>query len=106
MLELELAPAAEEAVATSARRDPHHEHLLGVAVEEDIVVLDLRAGSGEKKRTAHTVYNAHAGAVLDLDFNPNKPYAVASGGEDCCLRFWDLRKSSDVLLSLQEDSHW
>ena len=41
-----------------------------------------------------------------MDYNPNKPYVVLSCGDDYAIRYWDLRKPSDALLSVKAHSHW
>jgi WD40 repeat protein len=38
------------------------------------------------------IEKAHELDITDLDFNPNKQYYFLSAGEDCTVRFWDLRK--------------
>lgn len=50
--------------------------------------------------------NAHGQLVRDLDFNPNKQYYLASCGDDCKVRFWDVRSINQPVKSLEEHSHW
>ena len=49
---------------------------------------------------------AHAQAVRSIDYNPNKPYALLSAGDDYHLRVWDLRKPASPLLAQKAHSHW
>jgi len=44
--------------------------------------------------------------VNDLDCNPNKKYNIASGGNDCSLKFWDIRNVSEPLLIMLDESMW
>ena len=44
--------------------------------------------------------------VRDIDFNPNVMYTVASGGDDCKLKFWDTRKCDKPTAELESHSHW
>uniref|UniRef100_A0A2P2I928 Protein TSSC1-like n=1 Tax=Hirondellea gigas TaxID=1518452 RepID=A0A2P2I928_9CRUS len=53
-----------------------------------------------------TIQNAHLYNVRDLDFNPNLQYNVATCGDDCATKFWDLRKSDTPLLVVKHHSHW
>ena len=67
----------------------------------DVVTLDMRS-----LKVAHRVAGAHAQAVRSIDYNPNKPYAVLSAGDDYHLRVWDLRKPASPLLAQKAHSHW
>jgi WD40 repeat protein len=86
------------------KRDPHNKSNFTAAVGEDILSWDLR----KPQKPSYEIKKAHETncQVLDIDYNPNKPYTSVSGGEDNALRFWDLRKSDKCLLKFQEDSHW
>ncbi len=50
--------------------------------------------------------NAHGQSVRDIDFNPNKQYYIASCGDDCKTKFWDIRKPTEPLKTLSNHSHW
>ena len=50
--------------------------------------------------------NAHSYAARAVDYNPNKPYALLSAGDDYHLRVWDLRKPASPLLAQKAHSHW
>lgn len=43
--------------------------------------------------------------VSCVDFNPNKPYQVAVGGDDCTIRIWDTRQLSKPLLNIRRHTH-
>lgn len=44
--------------------------------------------------------------MRDLDFNPNKQYYLASCGDDCKVKFWDIRNVTEPVKTLEEHSHW
>ena len=52
------------------------------------------------------IENAHTQLVRDIDFNPNKQYYLASCGDDCKTKFWDIRKPNECLKTLSDHSHW
>ena len=57
-------------------------------------------------KSAYTVENAHSQYVRDIDFNPNKQYHVMSGGDDCRVKFWDIRNPKLPLKVIKDHSHW
>ncbi|OQR96716.1 hypothetical protein ACHHYP_13756 [Achlya hypogyna] len=81
--------------------DPHHRHQVTATVDDAIQSWDLRSG-----KVAHGITEAHLACVRDVDYNPNKPYYIASGGDDGKVKFWDLRKPQAALLTLAGHSHW
>ena len=48
----------------------------------------------------------HNGSVRDIDFNPNAQYVLASAGDDCECRFWDIRNPIKPSVALRSHSHW
>ncbi|KAI9915792.1 hypothetical protein PsorP6_008585 [Peronosclerospora sorghi] len=81
--------------------DPHHASRLSFAFGGTLRTWDLRA-----KHDSISVVDAHLSTILSLDFNPNKPHAVATGGDDGKIKFWDLRHACNPLLTLNAHSHW
>ena len=55
---------------------------------------------------AAEVLNAHAGAIRDVEYNPNKPHMLLTCGEDRSTHFWDLRNLNAPVKSLAGHSHW
>lgn len=49
---------------------------------------------------------AHTQPVRDLDFNPNAQYYLASCGDDCEYKFWDVRNAKEPAIVMQPHSHW
>lgn len=81
--------------------DPHHSQLYALTQGLDIAILDLRSRDTKSK-----VVRAHSDTILELDYNPNKPYSLVSGGKDCTIRLWDVRKADRCLKCVQEHTHW
>ncbi|OQS05848.1 hypothetical protein THRCLA_02066 [Thraustotheca clavata] len=81
--------------------DPHNRQQLCASVDEAIQTWDLRSN-----KIAYTIEDAHLQCVRDIDYNPNKPYYIASGGDDGKVKFWDIRKPNGALLSLGGHTHW
>ena len=84
--------APPRARLSKAAWDPHHAHEFAAVAGGDIYGYDLRLS-----KTVHTIYGAHADVVMDLDYNPNKPYCLVSCGDDCMIRFWGLRMASNAV---------
>lgn len=49
---------------------------------------------------------AHKFQVRDVDFNPNKQYFMATCGDDCAVRFWDVRNHKEPLKDVKAHTHW
>lgn len=86
----------------SVRWNPHHNcNLVAAAVDSSVRSWDLRS-----MQQSWAIDNAHGQLVRELDFNPNKQYYLATCGDDCQTKFWDVRKTSLPLLILSDHSHW
>ncbi|KAK3563203.1 hypothetical protein QTP86_018255 [Hemibagrus guttatus] len=87
---------------TSGKWSPHHNSTqLATANDTAIRGWDLRSMS-----QIYCIENAHGQLVRDLDFNPNKQYYLASCGDDCKVKFWDVRHINEPVKTLEEHSHW
>ncbi|RLN51012.1 hypothetical protein BBJ28_00023703, partial [Nothophytophthora sp. Chile5] len=100
-LDVSMLGGATQRGARALAWDPHHEAQLAFALGGSVRTWDLRA-----KGEAAGVEDAHPSAALALAFNPNKPFALASGGDDGKLKFWDLRYARKPTLALAAHSHW
>jgi WD40 repeat protein len=87
---------------TAGAWNPHHSHSAIAAVYRDVLALDMRAQTPLTTRLA----GAHEGLVRDVDYNPNKPYHIATAGDDRKICIWDLRRPSGPLCSMTTQSHW
>ncbi|KAF0297261.1 EARP-interacting [Amphibalanus amphitrite] len=95
-------PGRAQSALTGARWNPHQCcSQVAAACDTHVRGFDLRCG-----QQAWTVENADAQLVRDLDFNPNKQYYLATCGDDCRVKFWDIRKPTAPLKVLVDHSHW
>ncbi|XP_070776548.1 EARP-interacting protein homolog isoform X1 [Enoplosus armatus] len=87
---------------TSGKWSPHHNcSQLATANDTAVRGWDLRTMS-----QIYCIENAHGQLVRDLDFNPNRQYYLASCGDDCKVKFWDVRNVQEPVKTLEEHSHW
>lgn len=78
--------------------DPHGAHGVAVTVGDAVRVVDWRADSYKASATIEG-FRAHRFGVADIDYNPNKPFVLATAGLDGLLKFWDLRNPRIPLLT-------
>jgi WD40 repeat protein len=50
--------------------------------------------------------HAHESTVRAIDYNPNKPYHIATGGDDSLVRIWDSRNLTHHLMEIKQHTHW
>ena len=81
--------------------DPNQKNLISCAFDNHIGCYDLRSN-----KIAYKIAEAHSGRILDIDYNPNKPYNLVSGGQDCEVKFWDVRKDRTPLKVIRDFTHW
>ncbi|GAU99044.1 hypothetical protein RvY_10099 [Ramazzottius varieornatus] len=85
-----------------AKWSPHHSNsVIGVCTETSVRGIDLR-----DNKISFTIDNPHGYMTRQLDFNQNKPYDVATCGDDCTVKLWDTRNTSSSLRVLADHSHW
>ncbi|KAG2377535.1 hypothetical protein C9374_009051 [Naegleria lovaniensis] len=82
--------------------DPHHPEIVALAAQTKIIQVDLR----EKNNKKNLEFMAHDQMVRDVQYNPYQPYRLASCGDDCLIKFWDVRSTKEPLLVLAGHSHW
>lgn len=66
----------------------------------------VRAWDLRTMKPSWCVEAAHVQLVRDLDFNPNMQYYMATCGDDCKTKFWDIRNTQQPLKELTDHSHW
>eukprot|EP00752_Nemacystus_decipiens_P016171 g14464.t1 len=91
--------AAREAPA--AAWDPHRPIEVATAASCSVTCWDLRT-----MKATTSVVEAHRFAVRDLDYNPNKPFCLATCGEDRLIKFWDLRRPNAPVKTIVGHDHW
>ena len=79
----------------------HNESEVFLAVKTDVFALDLKSS----KEMFH-IQNAHETKVRCIDVNPNKPFNIVSGGDDCAIKFWDTRHLKSPIKQILHHSHW
>lgn len=92
---------------TTARWCPMQENIVATANDTAVRGWDLRQRSASAaQQAAFSIDRSHADNVRDLDFNPNNPHYIATGGDDCRVRFWDVRNVAKPVKTLSGHSHW
>ncbi|KAL7578126.1 hypothetical protein ACA910_012573 [Epithemia clementina (nom. ined.)] len=93
--------------------DPHAAGGTSAAVtttQGRVVCLDWRTDPSIPIGTVSDLVAHRSAAVIDLDYNPNKPYVLATCGTDSMLRFWDLRllgsKQQPLLVCRGGHDYW
>jgi WD40 repeat protein len=86
--------------------DPHNSDAVAITSGVSVKIIDLRADTHLSTGSVES-FKCHRYGVTDLDYNPNKPYAIVTGGQDGLVKFWDLRSSKHPLLVAQGGhGHW
>ena len=83
--------------------DPHSDSASASAFGSNLHIIDWRSHEISMK-----LLNCHTpgSTIRDLDYNPNKPMSLISCGDDRKVKFWDLRKPSVPVQTLEGHSHW
>ena len=78
--------------------DPHaNGTAVAVTTGKRVQLLDWRTDTSIPTGTVDS-FVSHRPAVTALDYNPNKPYVLATAGQDALIKFWDLRLTNQPLL--------
>jgi WD40 repeat protein len=87
--------------------DPHgNGNAVALTNGASVNILDWRTDTSIPSGTMGS-FLAHRYAVTDLDYNPNKPFVLATAGQDSLIKFWDLRSAKQPLLVARGGhSHW
>ena len=88
------------AEVSEAAWDPLHADVCAVSAGERLYRADLR-----QKKAECIVDEAHP-TVTSLQYNPNRQYHILTGGDDGCMRMWDVRHAKQSLRSVQSHDHW
>ena len=72
-----------------------YENMFGsVGDDSQLLIWDQRETNSAP---THSVKNAHESDINCLAFNPLNEYLLATGGSDCVVNLWDLRKLTEKL---------
>ena len=89
--------------------DPHNRSTVAVTRGSKVDLLDWRAEATASSLPVDTVssFKAHRHGVTDIDYNPNKPFVMATSGQEGTIKFWDLRHAKQpILVARGGHSHW
>ncbi|KXZ43814.1 hypothetical protein GPECTOR_80g174 [Gonium pectorale] len=95
-------PAGEMVQLWSGALHPRNASLLCTAGSNDVQTWDLRTLG----RPMGEIKMAHKMPVRSISFAPHCDTRILTAGDDCKLRFWDLRNPVQPLLELGGHRHW
>ncbi|KAG2493240.1 hypothetical protein HYH03_008656 [Edaphochlamys debaryana] len=95
-------PAGEMVQLWGGALHPRNASLLCTAGSNDVQTWDLRSLS----RPMGEIKMAHKMPVRSISFAPHSDTRILTAGDDCKLRFWDLRNPGHALLELGGHRHW
>ena len=81
--------------------DPHTTTNCATAHGSTLYLMDTR-----QMKPSQVLPKTHAGAIRDIEFNPNKPSILVSCSDDRKVKFWDLRNMSTPIRTLAGHSHF
>ncbi|KAJ3241482.1 Protein tssc1 [Chytriomyces hyalinus] len=93
--------AFHEDTIDCAKWNPHNLDEFAIGAGSTLLGLDLRSSN-----STFQITNAHTECIRDLDFNPNKPHHLATGGNDGKVRIWDTRNASKPVKELVNHTHY
>jgi WD40 repeat protein len=85
--------------------DPHHPSEVAVAADGEVVVWDVKSGD-RARAVGEAVEGSSGGVVRALSYNTNKPWMLATAGDDYRVKLWDLRKCAAPVKILDGHTHW
>jgi WD40 repeat protein len=80
--------------------NPHQPEIITVS-DRTLSGWDLRSGKSSFSRA-----DTHKSTIRAVDYNPNKPYCVVTGGDDAMVNIWDVRQISQPMMVVEGHSHW
>lgn len=80
--------------------------VVAAAVGPRIFGIDTRVPDSNISSICWLIEDKECNKVRSIDFNPNSQYYLASGGDDCRAKFWDLRQTAKPVLRMQPHTHW
>ncbi|KAG0284848.1 Protein tssc1 [Linnemannia gamsii] len=58
-------------------------------------------------KATFTIKDAQPALLFCVDYNPNRPFQIATGGDDCKVRIWDVRDiTAGPIMTIQDHTHW
>jgi len=94
----------EVSVVGGVAWDPHHPAEAAVATDGEVSMWDLR--SGDMSRKISEAVSVSSGVVRGLSYNTNKPWHLATCGDDFRVKLWDLRRCAAPVKILDGHTYW
>ncbi|XP_027201607.2 EARP-interacting protein homolog [Dermatophagoides pteronyssinus] len=87
---------------------PHfNSNIVTIVCNNNIYAKDLRiSSSNANNNNVWQITQAHSQMIRDMDFNPNSQHYLATGGDDCQVKFWDIRDTTKPILKMLHHTHW
>ncbi|CAO3644199.1 unnamed protein product [Cunninghamella blakesleeana] len=80
--------------------NPHDAEIVTVG-GQCIAGWDIRSNKKSFSRD-----QAHASTIRAIDYNANKPFHIATGGDDSKINIWDVRSMNQPLMVVEGHTHW
>lgn len=80
--------------------------VIAAAIGPKIYGFDTRIPDHSPSSICWLIEDDRCNRIRSIDFNPNSQYYLASGGDDCKAKFWDLRRTYKPVLQYQNHTHW
>ncbi|KAG0252121.1 Protein tssc1 [Mortierella polycephala] len=86
---------------TSAVMNPHAQEVVAVYGRS------IQGWNLSSLKPTFTIRDSQPALILCIDYNPNRPFQVATGGDDCKVRIWDVRDTTaGPIMVIQDHTHW
>lgn len=80
--------------------------IVAAVVGSNIHGIDTRISPTNVVSNCWNLKDPNCNHVLTIDFNSNSQFYLASGGDDCWTRFWDLRNTKEPAIQQKNHTHW
>ncbi|CAO3567901.1 unnamed protein product [Mortierella alpina] len=86
---------------TSAVMNPHAQEVVAVYGRS------IQGWNLSSLKTTFAITDSQPAMLHCIDYNPNRPFQIATGGDDCKIRVWDVRDTTaGPLMTIQDHTHW
>ncbi|KAF9201810.1 Protein tssc1 [Haplosporangium sp. Z 27] len=86
---------------SSAVMNPHSQEVVAVYGRS------IQGWNLSSLKPTFTIKDSQPALILCVDYNPNRPFQIATGGDDCKVRIWDIRDSTaEPIMTIQDHTHW
>ncbi|GJJ71362.1 EARP and GARP complex-interacting protein 1 [Entomortierella parvispora] len=86
---------------SSAVMNPHAQEVVAVYGRS------IQGWNLSSLKPTFTIQDSQSALIRCLDYNPNKPFQIATGGDDGKVRIWDVRETTTgPIMTIQDHTHW